>query len=313
MTTTLRPPRDEDLTLVFEIVAADDRNELGKPDVDESDVTEWWSMPFHDQSSDAWILERDGSPVGYAHTHDRNQIGRFETDAWIIDATDEAGYDELLAAATARALEIAEENELGKRELVTYSVMGRERRAQWLVARGFKQVRRFYRMAVHLTEADAPTLDPGVTLTPLGADEQSRRVYHQVMQTAFAGHWGHVPIDYDTWMGRVAASAQLDWDTIWLARVEGVPAGGLKLRVYDDLAFIDTVGTLKEFRGRGLATTLLRTAFAESLRRGQSHVELGVDTENDTGAVAVYEKAGMSVAFAHDEWLLDLAESNAST
>jgi mycothiol synthase len=148
-----------------------------------------------------------------------------------------------------------------------------------------------------------------VTLTRLGDDEQARRTYHHVMQTAFVGHWGHVPVDYETWLARVSASPHLNWDTMWLARVDAEPAAGLKLRVYDDLAFIDTVGTLKEFRGRGLASALLRTAFAEALRRGQSHVELGVDTENETGAVAVYEKAGMSVAFAHDEWSLDLTSA----
>ena len=302
MTTTLRPPRDEDLHLVFEIVAADDRNELGKPDVDESDVTEWWSTPNLDRSRDTWILERDGAPAGYAQTHDRNKVGKFDTEVWIVDETDEEGYDELLAAAMARASQIAEAYAPEKRELVTWSVMGRERRVQWLTERGFTKVRRFYRMEIDVTDASPPPLDPGVTLTRLGDDQQLRRVYHEVMQTAFIGHWGHVPVDYDTWVARVTASPHLDWDLLCLARVDGVPAAGLKLRIYDDLGFVDTVGTLKEFRGRGLAKTLLRTAFAESLQRGQSHVELGVDTENDTGAVAVYEKAGMSVAFAHDEW-----------
>lgn len=302
MTTTVRAPRDEDLTLVYEIVAADDRNELGKPDIDESDVTEWWSQPHHDKSRDAWVLERDGVPVGYAHTTDRNREGKFATDVWVIDEHDEQGYDELLVTAMARAGQIAEEQSLAKREVITWSVMGRERRSQWLTARGFTQVRRFYRMEVHLTEAPQPVLDAGVTITPLGTDVEARRTFQQLMSDAFVGHWGYVAVDYDTWLARASASPHLDWDTIWIARVDGVPAAGLKMRLYDDIAFIDNIGTLKEFRGRGLAIALLRTAFAESLRRGQPHVELGVDTENDTGAVRLYVKAGMSVAFAHDEW-----------
>lgn len=313
MTASLRPPRDEDLHLVYLIAAADDRNELGKPDLDESDVVEWWATPHLDRSRDTWILERDGVAVGYAQTHDRNKVGRFNTEIWITDENDEAGYDELLRAATARASEIAEGYAPEARELVTWSVMGREQRAGWLTERGFTRVRRFYRMHISLGEASEPALEPGVTVTRLGEDEQARRTYHGVMQAAFVGHWGHVPVDYEAWLARVSASPHLDWSTMWLARVDSVPAAGLKLRVYDDLAFIDTVGTLKEFRGRGLATTLLRTAFAEALRRGQSEVELGVDTENDTGAVAVYEKAGMSVAFAHDEWRLDLTQAAAPT
>jgi ribosomal protein S18 acetylase RimI-like enzyme len=302
-TLTLRHPKDEDLTSVFEVIAADDRNELGHPDLDESDVVEWWSMPHHDKSRDAWVLERDGRVAGYAQTHDRNRSGKFDTDVWVADEADEDGYDALLAALTERAVEIARENEVEPKEQVAWSVMGRERRASWLSERGFTQVRRFYRMRIALDDsAAAPALPDGMTMEPLGEDEQARRDYQAMMSTAFIGHWGHQPIDYDTWLSRVTASPKLDWSTVWLVRVGGVPAAGLKMRVYSDLAFIDTVGTLKEFRGRGIAGLMLRTAVAEAVRRGQSVVELGVDTENDTGAVAVYERAGMSVAFAHDEW-----------
>ncbi|MDX6224756.1 MAG: mycothiol synthase [Frankiales bacterium] len=307
-TLTLRAPRGEDLHTVYEVIVADDRNELGKPDIDESDVSEWWAMPHFDKSRDAWILEREGTAVGYGQTHDRNKTGRFDTDVWISDEEDEDGYGALLDAALQRARELLAETSADnsgelKRQACTWSVMGRERRAAWLEARGFSKVRRFYRMSITVIDADPPELPGWLTLTPLGSsDEDARRGYQAMMSTAFIGHWGHVPIDYDTWLARVTASPNLDWDTVWLARVDGEPAAGLKMRIYEDVAFIDTVGTLKEFRGRGIAGLLLRTAFAEALRRGQPYVELGVDTENDTGAVAVYEKAGMSVAFAHDEW-----------
>lgn len=306
---TLRPPRDEDLRLVYEIVVADDRNELGKPDIDESDVTEWWAMPHHDKTRDAWVLERGGVAAGYAFTHDRNQVGHFDANVWVVDEADEEGFDALLTAALERARQIAQDQGREKCEVVIWSVMGREVRAGWLTACGFTKVRRFYRMAVHVTEANPPALARGVTITPLGQDEEAWRSYQALMSEAFVGHWGYVPIDYDTWLGRVTASPNLDWDLVWLARVDGVPAAGLKMRLYDDIAFIDNVGTLKEFRGRGLAIALLQTAFAEALRRGQPQVELGVDTENETGAVRIYEKAGMSVAFAHDEWLLDLNQA----
>jgi ribosomal protein S18 acetylase RimI-like enzyme len=303
-TLTLRHPRDEDLTTVYEVIAADDRNELGRPDLDESDVAEWWSMPHHDKSRDAFVLERDGRPVGYAQTRDRNQTGKFDTDVWVTDETDEDGYDVLLSSLTRRALEIARETGVEPQEQMCWSVMGREVRAGWLRERGFTQVRRFYRMQIELDDsaAEPPALPDGVTMEPLGDDESARRDYQAMMSAAFVGHWGHVPIDYETWLSRVTASPNLDWDLVWLVRVDGVPAAGLKMRIYEDVAFVDTVGTLEPYRGRGLARLMLRHAFAEALRRGQPLVQLGVDTQNETGAVAVYEKAGMSVAFAHDEW-----------
>lgn len=302
MTGQLRPPGDEDLKTVCDVVIADDLHEIGRPDVDESDVAEWWARPKFDKSRDTWLLERDGRAVGYGQTHDRNQVGRFETDVWIVDESDELAYDQLLSAATDRATQLAGERGLGTCEAVIWAVMGRELRARWLKERGFEQVRRFYRMEIRLKEAEPPALPPGVTISPLGEDLEARRVFQEVISRSFVGHWGYVAIDYDTWLTRVTASPQLDWRTIWLAHVDGVPAAGLKMRLYDDIAFIDNVGCLPEFRGRGLALALLRTAFAEALRRGQPHVELGVDTQNETNAVALYEKAGMSVAFAHDEW-----------
>ena len=85
-------------------------------------------------------------------------------------------------------------------------------------------------------------------------------------------------------------------------RVDGTPAAGLKMRMHEDIAWVDTIGTLKAFRGRGFASLLLRTAFAESLRKGQPRLQLGVDTENSTGAVKLYERLGMTAPFAHDEW-----------
>jgi ribosomal protein S18 acetylase RimI-like enzyme len=50
-----------------------------------------------------------------------------------------------------------------------------------------------------------------------------------------------------------------------------------------------------EYRQRGLGQTLLQHTFAEFARRGFTAVGLGVDAENPTGAVRVYERAGMRV------------------
>ena len=56
------------------------------------------------------------------------------------------------------------------------------------------------------------------------------------------------------------------------------------------------LGVLPDFRQRGLAQALLRHTFAEYASRGLDTVGLGVDAENPTGAVRLYERAGMHVA-----------------
>ena len=60
------------------------------------------------------------------------------------------------------------------------------------------------------------------------------------------------------------------------------------------------LGVLEEWRGRGIGKALLRRAFAELAGRGQREVRLGVDTQNATGAVALYGGVGMSVYRRYD-------------
>ena len=62
------------------------------------------------------------------------------------------------------------------------------------------------------------------------------------------------------------------------------------------LAWVRILGVLPKFRQRGLAQALLRHTFAEYAGRGLERVGLGVDAENPTGAVRVYERAGMHVS-----------------
>ena len=59
-------------------------------------------------------------------------------------------------------------------------------------------------------------------------------------------------------------------------------------------SYVSMLGVLPQFRGRGLGRALLLTAFAEAARRGRTSVRLGVDTENGTGAPALYAGVGMT-------------------
>jgi ribosomal protein S18 acetylase RimI-like enzyme len=60
--------------------------------------------------------------------------------------------------------------------------------------------------------------------------------------------------------------------------------------------WIAVLGVRARWRGRGLGLALLRGSFCELFRRGRRVIELGVDAENPTGAVGLYERAGMHVS-----------------
>jgi mycothiol synthase len=73
-----------------------------------------------------------------------------------------------------------------------------------------------------------------------------------------------------------------------------------------DLGWIEVLGVRAPWRRRGLGESLLRTAFGVLHARGLRKVGLGVDAENATGALGVYERAGMRQVRRGDNWVLDL-------
>ena len=58
----------------------------------------------------------------------------------------------------------------------------------------------------------------------------------------------------------------------------------------------------RPWRRRGLGEALLRESFLRFAERGKRAAGLGVDAENTTGAVALYERVGMHVVRRSDTW-----------
>jgi mycothiol synthase len=60
-------------------------------------------------------------------------------------------------------------------------------------------------------------------------------------------------------------------------------------------AYVGKVGTLRPYRGRGLAGILLGHALGEYRAAGYDEASLDVDSDNPTGALGVYRRAGFEV------------------
>jgi ribosomal protein S18 acetylase RimI-like enzyme len=78
---------------------------------------------------------------------------------------------------------------------------------------------------------------------------------------------------------------------IWLDDIDGLELRG----------FVVRLGVKKDHQGKGFGQLLLGTALAHFSRRGYVHAELGVDTENASNALRVYEKLGFTVLSADVE------------
>lgn len=178
--------------------------------------------------------------------------------------------------------------------------------APLLSGRGCRRVRTYLRMTLDLRER--PRVARPCEVEVIRADdERARRVVHELVEEALAGHWDHVRLDYGAFYAAQAARPGHD-PTLWyLGLVDERPAGALVARLTGSAALIALLGTRAQFRGRGVATALLLHAFDELEARGATCVQLDVDSANVTNAARVYERAGMWVELASEQWRLALS------
>lgn len=166
-----------------------------------------------------------------------------------------------------------------------------------LKAAGFTEVRRFWHMHIDLgsEHLESPEAPAGVTVT-VATTDQERRLLHHIDEIAFAEHFGFVPHPYDEWIPWFSDRRDARPDLWRLARLDGEPVG---LCLQDDsriergASHVRVLGVVPEARGRGIATWLLRSAFSQAASEGRTAMTLTVDSDNTTGATALYERAGM--------------------
>lgn len=75
----------------------------------------------------------------------------------------------------------------------------------------------------------------------------------------------------------------------------------------DDLGgWVQQVGVRRPWRGRGIGLALLHTVFGELYKLAVPHVGLEVDAQNPSGALRLYERAGMHVQERFTEFRKEL-------
>ena len=172
--------------------------------------------------------------------------------------------------------------------------------AELFTKRGYEVVRYFNEMHRPLTPPlPEAVLDPDLELVTMRPElSEAVRVAHN---DAFRDHWGSEPKDEEAW-GFVVNDPQArpDLSAVVLERRSGKVAG-YQLAAHDaDSAvtrgfsegYTNLLGVRQEFRGRGIASALLADAMRRFAADGLDVASLDVDSENPTGALALYLKMG---------------------
>jgi GNAT superfamily N-acetyltransferase len=284
----VRPARLEDAGAVRELIAAFDERHLGEADLTADDLRDDWRRI--DLERDSWIWERNGTVVAHATLMTRG--ARVDADGYVHPDHTGAGLGTLILETTeARA------RELGTATLLNAILAADTDAARLLEAHGYRDARRFYRMAIDLDEQPPePQWPEG--LEPRPFEREHARAFFASSQEAFADEWNHVPEPFERFEERRLAGPQFEpalWTAVW--DQEEIAATLIADRERFGAGWIGSIGVRRLWRRQGLGLALLRRAFGQFWELGERRVQLGVDAQNPTGATRLYERAGMHVVW----------------
>lgn len=149
-------------------------------------------------------------------------------------------------------------------------------------------------------ELDGPPPTPpeieGITIRTFDPEGDTLAT-HAAMTEAFLDHRGHEFPSYEQGRHHHTDGEGTQFDPrLWFVAADGEEIVGAAIcrptTARDrECAEVETLGLRREWRKRGVGLALLRAAFGEFHRRGILRAELGVDSENPTGATRLYEGA----------------------
>jgi ribosomal protein S18 acetylase RimI-like enzyme len=181
-------------------------------------------------------------------------------------------------------------------QVTAFNVSSDDRYSAALAKHGLTVARRYWKMQILFDgPVTAPSPMPGLELIRATTEDLLREL-HASTEASFDEHYGFTARRFEEWLENFTAHAGYDPERNWCVRLDGVPAGVLvcdNSRKDEGFDYLRTLGVREEFRGKGIATWLLRYSFAEAAAQGWRGMELGVDSDNSTGAVALYERVGM--------------------
>ena len=285
--TTIRPAVREDLDATAAMLNEHSRCFHGADDVTPRDLLQYWESPDVELGLDILVAENDKGIVGYA------DVGLHGGHVWLdVRATDDASLQPLLLA-----IENVAAAKMPEADLMGYTSADDEPLRDLFSGSGYELVRHSYRMRIALDgELPEPEWPDGFTVRPMREGEE-RRIY-DAHNASFAGTWMFHPEPYETWHHWFVEDPASD-QTLWFVAEQGDEIAGIVIarpaEQEPSLGWIRILGVLPEYRQRGLGQALLRHTFREFQSRGFDAAGLGVDAENPTGAVRVYERAGMHV------------------
>jgi GNAT superfamily N-acetyltransferase len=248
-------------------------------------------------------LAEDGSPVGYVYAlHLRSDVR--EERCYVFGTVDPRWRGQgigrgLIDFGVQRATELLQSSSHSLPRFI------RVQQFEWITdahrlyaAAGFVPVRYGDEMLRPLGHVPAAGQVDGLRIVPWPLDRNEE--IRQEKNAAFADHWGSTPTDASNWAKMTAGhGSRPDLSFVALDGGDRVVAHCWCARYpHDDEllgrrdGWIESLGTLREWRGRGVASALISHALQAFAADGLTHAALDVDSDNPTGAARLYAALG---------------------
>ena len=301
MTISLRPLRTDDLPRLAEVFASSFASHGHIVVTTAEELAEELEPPYCTMATDAVVAVQNERIIGGAYTlHLPANVGQER--CYVEGKVDPSSLGlgagrALLDWGLARAWELLS-HDSGIPRVIRVNVPDQDRSVESLLhARGLRPVRWFSTLLRPLDGTARVTEPLGITIVPWDPDRSVETL--AVSNTSFADHRGSAPMLAEGWSQRTTGFGAhagtsfmaLDNDTVVAFLVSH------RYDVDDDAAgmqigWINQLGTLPDYRRRGVASALIGRALSAYRAEGWTHAALEVDNDNPTGAHGLYSSLG---------------------
>lgn len=280
-----RPATRADLRAVVELFCGYDLAFRGGVDTDDGDLTDDWDADGFDWAAATLVLQDDARVVGYATV-----VEEYADAMTALDRT------ELLGP-------LLDWVERHAGQLEHYVPDTDADRQALLSSRGWVSSRRYWRMRREIGgHGPEPVWPAGVTVRSYDRPGDDVAV-HALIQASFREIGGQHDRGFEQWRGYLLETEKYDADLYLVAESGGEVVGAaLSQAMGTEYGFVRQLAVSPDQRGRGLGLALLHECFRQHSARGLPATVLGVDAGNRTGALGLYEKAGMRVVEQFTRW-----------
>ena len=159
---------------------------------------------------------------------------------------------------------------------------------------GFDFYRNYWKLIRQNNSDQFPQLPRGVEIRQLPFNENAN-LYWRLEMDSFAEHFGFKFVEFEPWFKMRKDDSLIDQQGSFVIFKDGAAAGYLiSSNGREELqgGFIDKLGVIKAMQGKGLGRLMLLHGIAHSAQKGHTSIALGVDSGNESGAIALYESVG---------------------